>query len=209
MTQWYYLVEPANGGSASVDGEDFACGYLCFDSKGRIVTTDNNFPTSVNVMLTPPAESGAGPFTFRLDMTQLSQYADDSSVKPMRVDGYPPGTLVTFSIGDDGVITGVYDNGRQQPLGLIALAVFENPAGLEKVGNNEFRQTTNSGDFRLPSKPGTNGAGTLVPGTLEMSNVDLASQFTDMIITQRGFQANSRVLTTSDEMLQELANLKR
>jgi flagellar hook protein FlgE len=126
-------------------------------------------------------------------------YADDSSVKPMRIDGYPPGTLVTFSIGADGVITGVYDNGRQQPLGLLALATFENPAGLQKVGSNEFIQTTNSGEFKLPHKPGSDGAGTLLPGTLEMSNVDLAKQFTEMIITQRGFQANSRVMTTSDE----------
>jgi flagellar hook protein FlgE len=209
MTQWYYLVDPANGATAESSDETIASGYLCFDSQGRIVTTDTNFPISADFVLKPAPETGAGPFTVRLDMRQLSQYADDSSVKPMRVDGYPPGTLVTFSIGDDGVITGVYDNGRQQPLGLIALATFENPAGLEKVGANEFRQTTNSGDFKLPNKPGTSGAGTLVPGTLEMSNVDLAGQFTDMIITQRGFQANSRVLTTSDEILQELANLKR
>ncbi len=209
-TQWYYMIDPGNGAKASpAGGTESASGYLCFDSKGRIVTDDTNFPTSLDVTVTPSAESGAGAFTFKLDMRQLSQYADDSSVKPMRVDGYPPGTLVTFSIGDDGVITGVYDNGRQQPLGLIALATFENTAGLEKVGANEFRQTTNSGDFKLPNKPGTNGAGTLVPGTLEMSNVDLAGQFTEMIITQRGFQANSRVLTTSDEILQELANLKR
>ena len=117
--------------------------------------------------------------------------------------------MVTFSIGGDGVITGVYDNGRQQPLGQIALATFENPAGLMKVGSNQFAQTTNSGDFKTASQPGNDGSGVLIPGTLEMSNVDLAKQFTEMIITQRGFQANSRVVTTSDEILQELANLKR
>lgn len=210
VTQWYYMVDAGNKASAETGENSFASGYLSFDSSGKIVTSDQtNFPTSIDVVVTPSGDTGAGQFTFRLDLRQLSQYADDSSVKPMRVDGYPPGTLVTFSIGEDGIITGVYDNGRQQPLGLIALATFENPAGLEKVGNNEFRQSTNSGDFKLASKPGTNGAGTLVPGTLEMSNVDLAAQFTDMIITQRGFQANSRVLTTADEILQELANLKR
>jgi len=209
VTQWYYLVDAGNGTSAQSGENGFAAGYLCFDSQGKIITNDPDFPTSIDVTVIPSAESGAGQFTFKLDMRQLSQYADDSSVKPMRVDGYPPGTLVSFSIGEDGVITGIYDNGRQQPLGLIAIATFENPAGLEKVGNNEFRQSTNSGDFKLANKPGTNGAGKLVPGTLEMSNVDLAAQFTDMIITQRGFQANSRVLTTADEILQELANLKR
>jgi flagellar hook protein FlgE len=91
----------------------------------------------------------------------------------------------------------------------VALATFENPAGLQKVGSNQFTQTTNSGDFKVGTQPGNDGAGTLVTGTLEMSNVDLAKQFTDMIITQRGFQANSRVMTTSDEILQELANIKR
>ena len=136
-------------------------------------------------------------------------YASDSSVKPTQVDGYPPGTLEYFSIGSDGVITGVYSNGRQQPLGMVALAVFDNPAGLQKSGNNLFVPTTNSGDFARAYKPGTEGAGSLNPGTLEMSNVDLAQQFTEMIVTQRGFQANSRVITASDEILQELANMKR
>ena len=116
---------------------------------------------------------------------------------------------MTFSVGGDGIITGVYDNGRQQPLGQVALATFENPAGLQKAGSNEFVQTTNSGDFKIAKQPGKDGAGTLVPGTLEMSNVDLAKQFTEMIVTQRGFQANSRVMTTSDEILQELSNMKR
>jgi flagellar hook protein FlgE len=204
VTSWYYVVD--GGGNASATSN--ANGFLRFDSTGRIMN-GADYETQVEITLTPNPSMGSGPFTFRLDMSQFSQYADDSSIKPMRVDGYPPGTLVTFSIGDDGVITGVYDNGRQQPLGLVALATFENPAGLEKVGANEFIQTVNSGDFKLPHKPGRDGAGTLVPGTLEMSNVDLARQFTEMIITQRGFQANSRVMTTSDEILQELSNMKR
>jgi flagellar hook protein FlgE len=117
--------------------------------------------------------------------------------------------LVTFNIGSDGVLTGIYSNGQQQPLGLIALAGFENPAGLQKVGDNMYIPTTNSGTFKKPLKAGAEGVGTLNPGTLEMSNVDLSREFTDMIVTQRGFQANSRIITTSDEMLQELVNLKR
>lgn len=204
VTSWYYKLEgDANSGITDED----ATGYLRFDSDGNIDPTSDINPT---VTVTPDAATtGAAPFDFVLDMEQLSMYADDSSVKTSRVDGYAPGTLVTFSIGGDGIITGVYDNGRQQPLGQIALATFDNPAGLLRAGTNEFEQTTNSGNFDIAKQPGNDGAGVLVPGTLEMSNVDLSKQFTDMIITQRGFQANSKIITTSDEMLQELANLKR
>jgi len=204
QTSWYYEID---GGAKSSTGS--ASGYLLFDSTGKIKTDNTNFPVNVPVTFTPNNDIGAKAFEVNLNFEQLSMYADDSSVKAIRVDGYAPGTLVTFSIGSDGVITGVYDNGRQQPLGIIALATFENPAGLVKVGANQFMETTNSGTFSAGKIPGRDGAGTLVPGTLEMSNVDLAKQFTEMIITQRGFQANSRVMTTSDEILQELANIKR
>lgn len=146
---------------------------------------------------------------FKLDLSRLTQYATDSSAKSYSVNGYNSGTLVTFNIGSDGVITGIYSNGQQQPLGLIAVANFENPAGLQKVGDNMYMASTNSGDFKKALKPGNEGAGTLNPGTLEMSNVDLSKEFTEMITTQRGFQANSRIITTSDEILQELVNIKR
>jgi flagellar hook protein FlgE len=203
-TSWYYFID--GGGDAEPTDEN--TGYIKFDSKGKILN-DAGFETVKKFTLQPNGSTGAEPFEFDLNMEQLSMYADDSSVKATRVDGYPPGTLVTFSIGGDGIITGVYDNGRQQPLGQVALATFENPAGLQKVGANQFTQTTNSGDFKVGKQPGNDGAGVLIPGTLEMSNVDLAKQFTEMIITQRGFQANSRVMTTSDEILQELSNIKR
>jgi len=146
---------------------------------------------------------------FELDVSKLTQYATDSSAKTYSVSGYNSGSLVSFNIGSDGVITGIYSNGQQQPLGLLALANFENPSGLQKVGDNMYTTTTNSGDFKKALKPGAEGAGTLSPGTLEMSNVDLSKEFTEMITTQRGFQANSKVITTCDEVLNELVNIKR
>lgn len=152
--------------------------------------------------------SGTGDINFQFDFSKVTTYSADSSVKPKEIDGYTSGNLVTFNVGADGVITGIYSNGQQQSLGLMALTSFENPAGLQKVGDNMYIPTTNSGDYKAV-KAGSNGVGTLNPGTLEMSNVDLSKEFTDMIITQRGFQANSRIITTSDEMLQELVNLKR
>lgn len=203
-TSWYYSITGDDNA-----GFSNASGFIRFDSAGKIISNDPAYGIKPQVTVTPGPSVGAAPFTFELNFEKLTMYADDSSVKPTQVDGYPPGTLTSFSIASDGVLTGVYSNGRQQPLGLVALAVFDNPAGLQRAGSNLFLPTSNSGDFRRASKPGTEGAGSLIPGTLEMSNVDLAQQFTEMIVTQRGFQANSRIMTTADEILQELANMKR
>lgn len=204
-TSWYYSVSCAN---ATVTGGN---NFIKFNSEGKIITDDpsDDFNVKPVITLEPHDSIGADAFGFELNFEKLSMFADDSSVKPTQVDGYPPGTLTTFSIGSDGILTGVYSNGRQQPLGMVALAVFDNAAGLQKAGSNLFLPTSNSGDFNRAYKPGTEGSGSLNPGTLEMSNVDLAQQFTEMIVTQRGFQANSRVMTTADEILQELTNMKR
>ena len=203
-TQWTYNISDKAGNSVST-----AEGTVIFDSKGKLVVGDTTSPEQAVLNFDPGAGSGTDKIDITLDFKKLTQYAADSSVKPSNVNGYTTGNLVTFNVGSDGMLTGVYSNGQQQPLGLIALAGFDNPAGLQKVGGNLFIPTTNSGDFIKGVPAGSQGVGTLSPGTLEMSNVDLSREFTDMIITQRGFQANSRIITTSDEMLQELVNLKR
>ena len=123
-------------------------------------------------------------------------------------NGYASGTLQSFSIGTDGSINGTFSNGRSQSLGMMRLATFANAAGLSKVGSNLFRESSNSGVANV-GNAGTGGRGTLAPGSLEGSNVDLADEFTKLIVAQRGFQANARVITTSDEVLQEAVNLKR
>jgi flagellar hook protein FlgE len=166
-------------------------------------------PSTASLTITPAAPSIASPLTFKIDFSNMTQYASDSNVKASRVDGYTTGTFETFSVGSDGVISAVYSNGQMKPLAQIALAKFDNPGGLLKEGDNLFSQTTNSGAFTKGVMPTYDGTGKLAPGTLEMSNVDLSREFSDMIVTQRGFQANTRIITTSDEMLQELVNLKR
>jgi flagellar hook protein FlgE len=120
-----------------------------------------------------------------------------------------PSTAKSFSIGSDGTVTYVDANGNLVQAGQIAIAKFANPDGLEKTGANNFKNTPNSGAPQYDIAGGTKGAGTIVSGTLEMSNVDLSEEFTEMIVAQRGFQANTRIITTSDEILQELVNLKR
>lgn len=141
------------------------------------------------------------------DFSSVTQYSAKDSIYVYDSNGYTTGKLSEYSIGDDGVITGIYTNGKQKALGVIALAKFDNYSGLKSIGDSAFSETANSGEFRA-MVPGEE-AGSLTSNTLEMSNVDLSTEFTNMIIYQRGFQANSRGITTADEMLQELVNLKR
>ncbi len=143
-----------------------------------------------------------------IDLRDVTQLGGKSDVKAGEQDGFALGTLQSFGLSNDGTIMGVYSNGLRQPLGQLALASFNNPGGLEKAGSSAFRVGDNSGAAAI-GLAGVGGRGELVSGALEMSNVDLAEEFTGLIIAQRGFQANSRVITSSDEILQDLVNLKR
>lgn len=137
-----------------------------------------------------------------------TQYASESSNKIREQDGYKMGYMQDYRIDQSGTITGIYSNGTNRSIGQIALASFINPGGLEKAGENTYVVTINSGDPDVgPS--GSAGKGKFIAGALEMSNVDLAAEFTDMIVTQRGFQSNSKTIQTADQMLQELLTLKR
>jgi flagellar hook protein FlgE len=142
------------------------------------------------------------------DVRIFTQYSQESDAKGVQLGGISAGTIDTFNISSKGEIIGIYTNGERKILQIIGLVDFDNPAGLMKLGGNLFQGTPNSGTPKYGA-PATGSFGAVTPGALEMSNVDLAAQFTDMITTQRGFQANSRVITTSDEILQELVNLKR
>lgn len=123
--------------------------------------------------------------------------------------GRKTGEMIAIAVGKDGIITASYDNGMSRCMGQIATAVFANPSGLEKQGDNLYSATMNSGEFDGQGVDITADGGYMQSGVLEMSNVDLSQEFTEMITTQRGFQANSRIITVSDTMLEELTNLKR
>lgn len=116
--------------------------------------------------------------------------------------------LTSYTIGQDGKVRGAFSDGVQRDIAQLAVADFANPMGLTKAGETSFRESANSGAADV-SVPGAGGRGLLISGTLEMSNVDLAAEFTNLILAQRGFQASSRVITTSDQVLEELVNLKR
>ena len=157
----------------------------------------------------------AMPDDVTFDVSQVTCRGTETSLDSARGDldglgaGRTVGTLSEVSIGKDGKIAAKYDNGDQRVIAQIAVASFVNPSGLEKVGDNLFQQTLNSGEFDGIGKDVTEDGGSFATGVLEMSNVDLAAEFTDMITTQRGYQANSRIITVSDTLLEELINLKR
>jgi flagellar hook protein FlgE len=143
-----------------------------------------------------------------IDLHDLTHYAGNTEARVSASDGSAAGVLSSYTVSNTGQIVGVFSNGLKQTLGQLALANFNNVNGLEKIGDSMFRSTVNSGLAQVGSA-GTAGLGLITNGALEMSNVDLAQEFTNLVIAQRGFQANSRIITTSDEILQELVNLKR
>jgi flagellar hook protein FlgE len=143
-----------------------------------------------------------------VDFTTVTGYAGLDTMTTDSQNGREPGTLQSFSLSKDGTLVGSFSNGSTEAIARIALASFVNPGGLEKAGGSTYRPSINSGAVTY-STAGAGGVGSLASGALEMSNVDLSQEFTNLIVAQRGFQANARIITTSDEVLQELTNLKR
>ncbi len=186
-----------------------------FTTDGIVDTATTNIPFKLAVDApagTIPIDATFGDTASNevtMDLSNLTGFEEQESATATSLDGNSAGTLTNMSIGQDGTIYGLYTNGKTRPISMIPIANFANPAGLEKVGGSLFVQTANSGEFDgVGIEVGVTG-GNMMGGTLEMSNVDLSTEFTEMITTQRGFQANSRTITTSDEILQELVNLKR
>ncbi|MFI7541307.1 flagellar hook protein FlgE [Actinoplanes sp. NPDC049599] len=161
-----------------------------------------------------PVDGGGLPLTsitldgLAVDISDITHYSGNTEARVSASDGSGAGILSSYTVSNTGQIVGVFSNGLKQSLGQLALANFNNVNGLEKIGDSMFRSTVNSGLAQVGSA-GSAGLGLITSGALEMSNVDLAQEFTNLVIAQRGFQANSRIITTSDEILQELVNLKR
>ncbi len=173
---------------------------LNFSASTGLATGDTNFELGV---------TGANwPGAVNVDLSGMTQFGGKTALTPSGVDGNAMGTLQSIALSGDGTIMGVYSNSLREPIGKLALATFANPGGLSKAGNTSYRVGDNSGQ-PIVGEAGTGGRGSLTAGALEMSNVDLAEEFTGLIVAQRGFQANSRVISSSDEILQDLVNLKR
>lgn len=216
-------IDPNNVGLAGYgllafkeDGSYDPANSITFNSEVALNNADARGPVAHRgIYFDPPLwggaplpGEGAGPVMIMPDFSDLVQFASYNDGEVFSQNGYSKGTLTEFAVNSFGVITGFYDNGYALDIGQIALAHFNNPNGLMSTGGSLFRTTSNSGMARVGTA-GTAGRGTMLAGNLEQSNVDLSEEFTNMIITQRGFQANSRTITTADQMLQELLQLKR
>lgn len=196
-----------HGGGFAQASPIYLDGNVTFDSRG--ILSSNSLGS---LALTP--DLGASPMSIAMNVgavgqaTGFTSFANDNSAVLSDQTGYAAGSLSSISLDSSGVITGSFTNGRTRILGQVAVANFTNPAGLSSKGDNVYTQSNNSGEAQIGAA-GSGGRGSLQSGALEGSNVDLAQTFSDLIVAQRGFQSNSRIISSSDEVLQELMNLKR
>ena len=207
--RWDWAVTQAAGDTA-IGSLTTATGSVVFNGTGAVSAGASQ---SIGIVYA----AGAGvtsPQAVLLDfgtatnLTPLTGVAAPSTVTLASQDGIASGTLQNFAVGLDGTVTGFFTNGRTSTIDTVQLAVFANSAGMVKIGTNQYREGAASGAAVI-GNPSTGGRGTVVSGSLEMSNVDLAAEFSSMIIAERGFQANARTISTANSMLEELVNLKR
>lgn len=212
---WYAVVDAGEvddgSGTALTAGTAFqiASGVANFDTAGDLV---DNTQTDVTGWTFFGAATSAPVFAFGRDSTgvategRVRMISGDSAVSAVFQDGYAPGDLSTMSVDTDGVVTGVYSNGQEVVLGQVALARFTSNEGLDRVGSTLFRETVASGQPAI-GVADTGGRGMIIGNALEKSNVDLEDEFVSMITTQRGYQANSRVISTANDTLDELVRI--
>lgn len=182
----------------------FGTGDLAFDGTSGALTT--TMPVSFYTGAVTYA-NGIAASASTVDFTGTTQFGSPSVIQTINQDGYAAGTLSGVTVNNDGTIVGHYTNGQVKNIAQLVLADFMNLNGLDRAGAMLYKSSTRSGDA-LYNKPGTSGMGTISAGMLEESNVDLAGEFIKMIITQRGYEANSKVISTTDEMLAQLLNVK-
>ncbi len=199
-----------------------ASGTITFDSDGSLKSVNGSDPADVSIKFSGTLSNGAtigdssnnitwvikGSATTSLTPEVMTGYASPSVNRSLVSDGWASGELQSLTVGSDGVINGFFTNGQSMPIGQIALAKFMNTLGLKKVGSCLFAATESSGNA-LVNKPAMGGLGKINSNSLEMSNTDIAKEFINMITAQKAYQANAKVITTTDQMLSELMNIKR
>lgn len=205
---WTYEITVPSADLAAGGNPVVGQGTLTFNGAGQLVTPAAN----VTGLTIDNLADGANPLTFTWDLFNangagvVTQLAGSSATSSTQQNGYASGSLNSFTIGDDGTIQGIFSNGQTSSLGQIALATFSNEQGLIRNGSNEFLSSLASGAANI-GQPGTGGRGSLSGGSLEESNVDIATQFAELIVAERGYQANAKTLTTFDEVTQTAIGL--
>lgn len=220
--EWYAEVygDPAEVDTAGPSGQILA-GSLFFTGDGQLdLTTSTLFgaPGADPEITLDESAAGAQPKwqtslgiqaqTLALDLSQLTQYNSASKVKSVNPDGATVGNVVGVEVDEEGFVSAIFDNSEVRKIAQIGLATFSNPDGLRSVSGNAYRATIQSGEFTI-KEPGASGAGSISPSTLEASTVDLSAEFTGLITTQKAYSASSKIITTADQMLDELINIRR
>lgn len=234
--QWYAELRAKPGDLANNANGLISSGVIEFTTDGKLKDTGNLFggtnPTSISVQASgtplvvqpaPPAAQlpqppiwadalGIDTQDVQIDLANaaggLTQYNSQSVVQSVNTNGTAFGNLTNIEVDDDGYVSAIFDNGVTRRIAQVAVATFSNPNGLKGVNGNAYRVTNESGTYSLKA-PGQGGAGALAPSTLEASTVDLSTEFTGLITTQRAYSASSKIITTADQMLEELLNIKR
>jgi len=207
---WNYAVSiPGSDVGSANPTVSLGTGSLTFDGNGQL-TSPSSDVTGLNIA---SFADGASPLTFNWTLyggsgSSVTQVASSSSTTATLQDGYSSGSLQSFAIGTDGVVEGTFSNGKSMALGQLVLANFPNLQGLVRDGGNLYQESLASGAAAIGA-PGTGGRGTLSGGALELSNVDIANEFSQLITAQRGFEANARTITTFDQVMQDTIDLKR
>jgi flagellar hook protein FlgE len=177
-------------------------GQLTFDGNG--VLTDNTLPEPITIGW----NNGAEPSEINFDLDRIVQIAGEFEMRSKAQDGTSAGALAGVSVDASGFVSASFSNGEVRRIFQLPIATFANPGALDPRSGNVFAQTDGSGEFNL-KVAGTAGAGAITPEALEASNVDLGEEFTKMIVTQRAYSANSKVINTTDQMLDELIRIGR
>ncbi|ADG11817.1 flagellar hook protein FlgE [Caulobacter segnis] len=228
--QWYAELRAKPGDLANNGNGLISTGIIEFTTDGKLKSTGGLFgttnPTSITVLASgtalavPPAVQqptwadalGIDTQEVQIDLASaaggLTQYNSQSVVQSVNTNGTAFGNLTNIEVDEDGYVSAIFDNGVTRRIAQVAVATFSNPNGLKGVNGNAYRVTNESGTYSL-KPPGQGGAGSLAPSTLEASTVDLSTEFTGLITTQRAYSASSKIITTADQMLEELLNIKR
>lgn len=200
--RWY--ADSADNSPQSGNGIEVGTGLISFDGNGNFISASNT-TVAVDRFGLP----SVSPLQFELDFGSISGLAaETASLAAARQDGSPAGVLTSYVIGEDGTIRGVFSNGISQDLGLVRLARFANPTGLEQKGQNLYAQGINTG-LPIEGRPGENGIGTVVAGALELSNTDTGQDLVDLVLASTMYRSNTRVITTTQQLFDELLNLRR
>ncbi|MFW6169468.1 MAG: flagellar hook-basal body complex protein, partial [Planctomycetota bacterium] len=200
-----WFADSGENDPAGVDHEiAVGTGLIEFDGDGNMVEVSN-----ANVSIGRNDTPATNPLDFELDFSQLSGFSDeDSEISVSRQDGSQLTQLTEYSVGEDGLITGIFDNGMSRTLGQVRLARFTNPTGLDQLGNNMYNVAFNSG-LPIEGNPGDQGLGTITAGAVELSNTDTGEDLIELLTASTQYRANSRVISTSQQLLDVLMNMRQ